>query len=163
EFVAFQTPQEIAAQQPTQQVSPIESTSTTPEETILSAEATISEYLRAQLLDRIRELSPTFFERLVVDLIVAMGYGGTRASVVQRRGKSGDQGIDGIVNEDPLGLDVVYIQAKRYAAENTIGRELIQQFVGALAGRGASKGVFVTTSSFTKGAVEYLAKLPQKI
>lgn len=78
-------------------------------------------------------------------------------------GKSGDEGIDGIVNEDPLGLDVVYLQAKRYAQDNTIGRERIQQFAGALVGQGASKGVFVTTSSFTKGATEYANKVPQKI
>ena len=99
----------------------------------------------------------------MVDLIVAMGYGGTRASVVQKLGKSGDEGIDGIVNEDPLGLDVVYLQAKRYAHDNTVGRERIQQFAGALVGQGASKGVFVTTSSFTKGAIEYANKVPQKI
>jgi restriction system protein len=140
-----------------------ELSSTTPEETIQLAEETIAANLRGLLLDRIRELSPAFFERLVVDLIVAMGYGGTRNSVVQRLGKSGDEGIDGIVNEDPLGLDVVYIQAKRYAPENTIGRERIQQFAGALVGQGASKGVFVTTSSFSRGAVEYAQRVPQRI
>jgi restriction system protein len=92
-----------------------------------------------------------------------MGYGGTRASVIQKLGKSGDEGIDGVVNEDPLGLDVVYIQAKRYAADNTIGRDRIQQFAGALVGQGASKGVFVTTSSFSKGAIEYAIRVPQRI
>ena len=99
----------------------------------------------------------------MIDLIVAMGYGGSRQSVVQRLGKSGDEGIDGVVNEDPLGLDVVYVQAKRYAVENTIGRDRIQQFAGALVGQGATKGVFVTTSSFTKGAIEYAQKVPQRI
>jgi restriction system protein len=98
-----------------------------------------------------------------VDLIVAMGYGGTRSSVIQRLGRSGDGGIDGVVNEDPLGLDVVYIQAKRYAPDNTVGRERIQQFAGALAGQGATKGVFVTTSSFSRGAVEYAQRVPQRI
>ena len=92
-----------------------------------------------------------------------MGYGGSRDSVVQRLGKSGDEGIDGVVNEDPLGLDVVYIQAKRYAADNSIGRERIQQFAGALVGQGASKGVFVTTSSFSRGACEYAQRVPQRI
>lgn len=92
-----------------------------------------------------------------------MGYGGSRSAVAKRLGKSGDEGIDGVVNEDPLGLDVVYLQAKRYAADNTIGRERIQQFAGALVGQGASKGVFVTTSSFSKGAIEYAIKVPQKI
>jgi len=100
---------------------------------------------------------------LVVDLIVAMGYGGTRSSVIQRLGRSGDEGIDGVVNEDPLGLDVVYVQAKRYAPDNTVGRERIQQFAGALVGQGAPKGVFVTTSSFSRGAVEYAQRVPQKI
>ena len=106
--------------------------SATPEEAIADALAQIDAKLETDLLARIRENSPTFFEGLVVDLIVAMGYGGSRENVVQQIGKSGDQGIDGIVNEDPLGLDVVYIQAKRYAADQTIGREKIQQFAGAL-------------------------------
>jgi restriction system protein len=92
-----------------------------------------------------------------------MGYGGTRSSVIQRLGRSGDEGIDGIVNEDPLGLDVVYVQAKRYAPDNSIGRERIQQFAGALVGQGATKGVFVTTSSFSRGAVEYAQRVPQRI
>ena len=135
----------------------------TPEEAIQQAEAQIFENLKSQLLVRIWELSPSFFESLVVDLIIKMGYGGSRESVVQRLGKRGGEGIDGVVNEDALGLDVVYIQAKRYAADNTIGRERIQQFAGALVGQGASKGVFVTTSSFSKGAVDYAIKVPQRI
>ncbi len=168
EFVAFQTPRADDAEnsgrppKPDQEANS-ELAGATPEETIQAAEETIAASLRTQLLDRIRELSPAFFERLVIDLIVAMGYGGTRASVVQRLGKSGDEGIDGVVNEDPLGLDVVYVQAKRYAPENTIGRERIQQFAGALVGQGASKGVFVTTSSFSRGAVEYAHRVPQRI
>jgi restriction system protein len=141
-----------------------ELSSATPEDMLQTAEAAIAERLRGQLLERIQELSPAFFERLVVDLIVAMGYGGgSRENVVQRLGKSGDQGIDGVVNEDPLGLDVVYVQAKRYAPDNTVGRERIQQFAGALAGQGASKGVFVTTSSFTKNAGEFAQRVPHRI
>jgi restriction system protein len=141
-----------------------ELSSATPEDMVQTAEAAIAERLRTQLLERIQELSPAFFERLVVDLIVAMGYGGgSRDSVVQKLGKSGDGGIDGVVNEDPLGLDVVYVQAKRYAPDNTVGRERIQQFAGALVGQGASKGVFVTTSSFTNGAVQYALRVPQRI
>ena len=135
----------------------------TPDEAIQLAEAAIASNLRSQILEHISWVAPSFFERLVVDLIVAMGYGGDRDSVVRRLGKSGDEGIDGVVNEDPLGLDVVYIQAKRYAAENTIGRERIQQFAGALVGQGANKGVFVTTSSFSRGAVEYAARVPHRI
>jgi restriction system protein len=135
----------------------------TPEEAIQSAEDALAESLRGQLLARIAELPPAFFERLVVDLIVAMGYGGNRQSVARRIGKSGDEGIDGVVNEDPLGLDTVYIQAKRYALESTVGRERIQQFAGALVGQSASKGVFVTTSSYSRGAIEYAQKVPQRI
>jgi restriction system protein len=145
EFLAFQTPridrgetEGAGSDQPLEQRAGIEPPSATPEETLQSATDTISEALRTQLLDRMRELSPAFFERLVVDLIVAMGYGGTRSSVVQALGKTGDEGIDGVVNEDPLGLDVVYIQAKRYAPDNTIGRDRIQQFAGALVGQGAA-------------------------
>jgi restriction system protein len=167
EFVAFQTARPDSdetngSSQPERQGAQ-ELSSATPEDLIQTAEATISARLRAQLIERIQELSPAFFERLVVDLIVSMGYGGTRSSVIQRLGKSGDEGIDGVVNEDPLGLDVVYVQAKRYAPDNTIGRERIQQFAGALVGQGASKGVFVTTSSFSRGAVEYAQRVPQRI
>jgi restriction system protein len=167
EFVAFQTPKTTSEPDSNGPIVPtvneVQETAVTPEEAIQQAETQIFANLRSQLLVRIGELSPSFFERLVVDLVVAMGYGGSRASVVQKLGKSGDEGIDGVVNEDPLGLDVVYIQAKRYAADNTIGRERIQQFAGALVGQGASKGVFVTTSSFTKGATEYALKVPQRI
>lgn len=167
EFVAFQTPKITGESESTSSTTPIsneaQESAGTPEEAIQQAETQIFANLRSQLLVRIGELSPSFFERLVVDLVVSMGYGGSRASVIQKLGKSGDEGIDGVVNEDPLGLDVVYIQAKRYAADNTIGRERIQQFAGALVGQGASKGVFVTTSSFTKGAIEYALKVPQRI
>lgn len=167
EFVAFQSPKVTSQTKNDSSITPIVSevpeSAVTPEEAVQQAETQIFANLRSQLLVRIGELSPSFFERLVVDLVVAMGYGGSRASVVQKLGKSGDEGIDGVVNEDPLGLDVVYIQAKRYAADNTIGRERIQQFAGALVGQGASKGVFVTTSSFTKGAIEYAIKVPQRI
>ncbi len=165
EFVDFRTSRSPDGTEATvgQVTSPVETSSATPDESISLAEETISAELRSRLLERIGELSPTFFERLVVDLVVAMGYGGTRNSVAKRLGRSGDEGIDGIVNEDPLGLDVVYIQAKRYAPENTIGRERIQQFAGALVGQGASKGVFVSTSSFSKGAIEYALRVPQRI
>jgi restriction system protein len=135
----------------------------TPEEAIQEAETLIADSLKAELIGRIGEMSPAFFEQLVVDLIVAMGYGGSRSNVAKRIGQSGDEGIDGIVNEDPLGLDVVYIQAKRYAPGNTIGRERIQQFIGALVGQGANRGVFFTTSSFTKHAIEYAQKVPQRV
>ena len=166
EFIEFQTPKsdrQSTDAVETEEASDVPLSSATPDDTLHLAEEAIRATLSAQLLERIHDLSPAFFERLVVDLIVSMGYGGTRQSVVRRLGKSGDEGIDGVVNEDPLGLDVVYIQAKRYAPDNTIGRERIQQFAGALVGQGASKGVFVTTSSFSRGAIEYANRVPQRI
>lgn len=170
EFLAFHAPTTTgeavpaSEDQATVDIEPLTDIPTvTPEEAIQSAEDTILANLRSQLLGRIGELSPAFFERLVVDLIVAMGYGGNRQIVAKRLGKSGDEGIDGVVNEDPLGLDMVYIQAKRYAPGNTVGRERIQQFAGALVGQAASKGVFVTTSSFTRQAHEYAQKIAQRI
>lgn len=168
EFLAFQRPKpsqneeghvtEVAGTE-----AEVQSVNATPEEAIQQAELQINSHLRSELLENIKKLSPTFFERLVVDLVVAMGYGGSRGNVVQKLSKSADEGIDGVVNEDPLGLDVIYLQAKRYADDNVVGRERIQQFAGALVGKGASKGVFVSTSSFTKGAIEYADKVPQKI
>jgi restriction system protein len=125
----------------------------TPEETIESAYQTIRNSLAEELLQQIKGCSPEFFERLVVDLLVKMGYGGTRAEAGKAVGRSGDGGIDGIINEDRLGLDVIYIQAKRW--ENTVGRPDIQQFAGALQGRKARKGVFITTSSFSKAAADF--------
>jgi restriction system protein len=135
----------------------------TPDEAIQMAEDALLSDLKAKLLDQIAAMSPAFFEGLVVDLIVAMGYGGNRQAVAKKLGKSGDEGIDGVVNQDPLGLDAVYIQAKRYAPENVIGREKVQQFAGALVGKSAGKGVFVTTSKFTIHAKEYAHLVPQKI
>ena len=165
EFLAFQSPKVFGEEEPAIERHDIEDaqTTATPEEAIQQAESQIIKSLRGTMLERIGELSPTFFERLVIDLIVAMGYGGSRDSVVQKLTKSADEGIDGVVNEDALGLDAVYLQAKRYAVDNTVGRERIQQFAGALVGQGASKGVFVTTSSFSKQAIEYANKVPQTI
>ncbi len=105
--------------------------------------------------------SPSFFERLVVDLLVRMGYGGTRKEAGKAVGGSGDEGIDGIINEDRLGLEVVYIQAKRW--QGTVGRPEIQKFVGALHGQNARKGIFITTSGFTNGAVQYAEGLSDKV
>jgi restriction system protein len=166
EFLAFLAPKVAGKDEPAVETPAIESaqTTATPEEAIQQAEDQILSGLRSSILERIAELKPMFFERLVVDLIVAMGYGGgSRDSIVEKLSKSADEGIDGIVNEDALGLDAVYLQAKKYAADNTVGRERIQQFAGALVGQGASKGVFVTTSSFSKLSIEYANKVPQKI
>ena len=109
----------------------------------------------------IEEATPLFFERLVVDLLVKMGYGGSLADAGQAIGKSGDEGIDGIIKEDKLGLDVIYIQAKRW--EGVISRPDVQKFAGALQGQRARKGVFITTSRYTKEAIEFAAKVESRI
>lgn len=136
---------------------------TTPEEQIDAAHTVLNAALRADLLSRTLEQSPTFFERVIVDLLVSMGYGGSHENAAMRLGKSGDGGIDGIIDEDRLGLDRIYVQAKRYASHVSVGRPEIQGFVGSLVGLGASKGVFVTTSSFSKLAIDYAKALQQRI
>lgn len=115
----------------------------------------------ADLLERLRGTHPDFFEEAVVQLLLKMGYGGAEAHG-RRIGGSGDGGVDGVIDQDPLGLDQIYVQAKRYGEKNTVGREAIQAFVGALHGKGASKGIFITTSSFTAHAKEYAAVVPSR-
>ncbi|WP_315968395.1 restriction endonuclease [Treponema pectinovorum] len=127
----------------------------TPEELIDGAFQDFQKSLAEELLEKIRKVNPSFFERLVVALLVKMGYGGSIKDAGRAVGKSGDEGIDGIIKEDKLGLDVIYIQAKRWKENNIIGRPEIQKFVGALAGQGAKKGIFITASSFSKEALEY--------
>jgi len=133
----------------------------TPEETIESVYQVMKEGLAAELLQNIKRSSPAFFEKLVLDLLVKMGYGGTRKDAGQAIGRSGDGGIDGIIKEDRLGLDILYIQAKRW--ENPVGRPEIQKFAGALQGKRAKKGIFITTSSFTKEAEDYVSRIDSKI
>lgn len=145
---------------PTQPDKP---SSLTPQETIEAAFGEIGLDLRDELLAVIRDMPPTKFEQLIVDLLLAMGYGGGDRSMGERIGKSGDGGIDGIINEDALGLDAVYIQAKRYAPDSKVGRPALQAFVGSLTGEGANKGVFVTTSDFSKEARDYLNKVQHRI
>jgi restriction system protein len=127
----------------------------TPEEILDGTYQDIRKALSQELLDKIGQLSPPFFERLVVDLLVKMGYGGSVKDAGKTTGKSGDEGIDGVIKEDKLGLDIIYIQAKKWQQGNTVGHPEIQRFVGALAGQGAKKGIFITTSSFTKEALSY--------
>lgn len=133
----------------------------TPEDSLASAYSKLRSALETEILSSVKEASPSFFERLVVDLLVKMGYGGNRKDAGKALGKSGDGGIDGIINEDRLGLDVIYIQAKRW--EGTVGRPEIQKFAGALQGQRARKGVFITTSNFTKEAKEYVSMIDVKI
>jgi restriction system protein len=136
--------------------------SKTPEESLEIAYQTIRNSLASEIIDQVKSCSPYFFERLVVELLVKMGYGGTlqeASALVTRKGS--DEGIDGIIKEDRLGLDIIYIQAKRW--ENVVGRPEIQKFVGALAGQQAKKGVFITTSNFTKDAKNFADKIENKI
>lgn len=134
----------------------------TPTERLESASKELVEELKADLLDRVLEQSPAFFERLVVTLLSKMGYG-SEGTLAQAIGKSGDGGIDGVIHQDRLGLDVVYIQAKRYDLSNQISRPDLQAFVGTLAGHQSTKGVFVTTSYFSKLALDYLKTVQTRI
>jgi restriction system protein len=138
-----------------------DATPQTPEESLESSFQDIQKTLAQDLLSKIKSCSPSFFEKMVIELLVSMGYGGSRIDAGRAIGKSGDEGIDGIIKEDKLGLDVIYIQAKRW--ENVVGRPEIQKFVGALAGQGAKKGIFITTSRFTNEAKEYLPRNETKI
>ena len=130
-----------------------ENLSRTPEEQISAASTILDEAVREALLARILEGTPQFFEKLIVDLLLAMGYGGSRSDAGERLGGTGDGGIDGVIREDHLGLDKIYLQAKRYQPGNTVGSETVQAFIGALVGKSAQKGVLITTSGFTKAAV----------
>jgi len=133
----------------------------TPEESLEGAYQKLRGDLATDLLQRLKTCSSTFFERLVVEVIVKMGYGGTRKDAGKAIGKSGDGGIDGIIKEDKLGLDAIYIQAKRW--ENTVGRPEIQKFVGALTGQRAKKGLFITTSEFSSDAEDYVSRIDAKV
>jgi len=140
-----------------------ETLSRTPEENLDKAYQQLRKSLASELLNKVIDLSPAFFERLVIDLLVKMGYGGSIKDAGKAIGKSGDEGIDGTIKEDKLGLDIIYVQAKRWKPGNVVGRPEIHKFVGALAGQGAKKGIFITTSNFTKEAVEYTPKNETKI
>ncbi|MBD1917659.1 MULTISPECIES: restriction endonuclease [Cyanophyceae] len=133
----------------------------TPEENLESIIQGLAQDLASELLDNIKSCSPSFFETLVVDVLVSMGYGGTRQDAGKTVGRSGDGGIDGIINEDRLGLDIIYIQAKRW--ENPVGRPEIQKFAGALQGFRARKGIFITSSSFTAEAKDFVSRIESKI
>jgi restriction system protein len=133
----------------------------TPQETLDASYRSLRQALASDLLDQIKSCSPRFFERLVLDLLVAMGYGGSRQDAAEAVGRSGDGGIDGIIKEDKLGLDVVYIQAKRW--NSSVGRPEVQGFAGSLEGVRARKGVFITTSKFSQEAREYVTRIEKRI
>jgi restriction system protein len=136
-------------------------TETTPEEALENAYQNLRGDLTHDLLQQNKDSPPSLFEKVVVELLVRMGYGGSRKDAGKAIGKSSDEGIDGIIKEDRLGLDIIYIQAKRW--ENTVGRPEIQKFAGALQGQRAKKGIFITTSNFSREAYEYSSKIDTKI
>jgi restriction system protein len=164
EFVEFHNPpkqNKYTQSETSQEETSREISSETPEEILQKAYQSIRSDLAGEILDRIKTNTPGFFENLVVDLMVAMGYGGSRSDACQSIGQSGDEGIDGIIKEDRLGLDVIYLQAKRW--EGTVGRPEVQKFVGALHGKRAKKGVFITTGKFSEEAHDYVKSIDPKV
>lgn len=160
EFVEFRTPrtevQELQTQALSSQAEP-----ETPEEALEAAHLKMRAGLASELRNRVKAGSPEFFEHLVVELLLKMGYGGSRKDAGQAIGKAGDEGIDGVISEDRLGLDIVYLQAKKW--DGTVGRPEIQKFVGALHGKRAKKGVFITTGSFSADAIGYVDHIDPKV
>ena len=159
EFVEFRTI--TKEKKETAEPDGSETNGETPEETLETAYLRLKGDIAAELLKRVKHCSPKFFEGLVVEVLLRMGYGGSRREAGQAIGRAGDEGIDGIINEDRLGLDVIYLQAKKW--EGTVGRPEIQKFVGALHGKRAKKGIFITTGSFSSEAVQYVANIDPKV
>jgi restriction system protein len=148
-FIKNSSNKEITQEETTYKLQP-SLNKQTPEEVLDTTYKQLQSNLSEELLEKVLQQSPQFFERLVVDLLVKMGYGAGKIT-----GRTGDGGIDGIIDEDKLGLDIIHIQAKRWQIGNNVGRRELQSFVGALAGQSGRKGVFITTSSFTREALEY--------
>ncbi|HVA78952.1 MAG TPA: restriction endonuclease [Candidatus Binataceae bacterium] len=162
EFVAFKTIQRTPNTEGAAKNQESDSEgSRTPEEIMDATSQALRRALAQDLLERVKMSSPRFFERLVVDLLVAMGYGGSRKEAGRAIGGKGDDGLDGVIDEDRLGLDKVYVQAKRWAG--TVGRPVVQALAGSLEGRGAVKGVLITTSDFSREAREYTERIQKRI
>lgn len=160
EFESFRFP---AEDQPDARPSSETHTALTPDEVMRQARDTLDADLGVELLARIRAAPPAFFERVVVQLLIAMGYGGSLARAGRALGRSGDGGVDGVIDEDTLGLDRIYVQAKRYADGNAVGPGEIRDFFGALDQFKAGKGLFVTTSTFTSAAIKTVEGLSKRI
>ena len=161
QFEEFQQFRALRHAPSTDTVPETEELTTTPEESLETAYKRLRDSLAVDLLQQLKSSSPGLFEKIVVELLVKMGYGGTRQDAGRAIGKSGDEGIDGIIKEDRLGLDAIYIQAKRW--QGSVGRPEIQKFVGALQGQRAKKGVFITTSTFTHDAISYASNIDIKV
>ena len=162
EFLAFQQLKGTRSSEKLSTPDDLHDGSSTPSEALEAAYKFLRDELAEELLTKLKKSTPSFFERIVVELLVKMGYGGSRADAGKAMGRSGDGGIDGIIKEDRLGLDVVYIQAKRWE-NNPVGRPDLMQFAGALAAQKANKGIFITTSRFTDDAKSYVSQIGSKI
>lgn len=161
QFEEFRAFKELRKQPPEEPNGATIDQAATPEEALERAYQNLRSDLAADLVTQIKQSPPSLFERLVVELLVRMGYGGSRKDAGEAVGRAGDEGIDGIIKEDRLGLDIIYIQAKRWEA--TVGRPEIQKFAGALQGQRARKGIFITTSDFSRDALDYAARIDSKI
>jgi restriction system protein len=161
EFLEFRAAKKAAVEERGGQVETDEQPGQTPHEALESAYERLRFELSAEILQTLKTADPTLFENIVVELLVKMGYGGSRKDAGRAIGRSGDEGIDGIIKEDHLELDNIYVQAKRWEA--TVGRPDVQKFAGALQGQRARKGIFITTSEFSKEAHEFIAKIDSKI
>jgi len=157
EFQEFHSTKSIKGQPP----DVIENRNETPEETLQNSYLSIRNELSTDIITKIKSNSPKFFENLVIDLMISLGYGGSRQDAGRSIGQTGDEGIDGIIKEDKLGLDIIYLQAKKW--EGTVGRPEIQKFVGALHGKRAKKGVFITTGKFSNDAISYVETIDPKV
>lgn len=163
EFQAFQARTKATEETSKLDESTIAEWAITPDEALRSAHQKINAALAEDLLDRVREASSAFFENLIVELLLAMGYGGSSDEAGRALGKSGDDGIDGVIDQDPLGVDQIYLQAKRYADGNNVGAGAIRDFFGALSLKKAQKGIFVTTSAFSSSAKQTAQDLGSRI
>ena len=159
EFVEFRSPSRRGGEPEAGVPSIAEST---PRETVSAAVEEANAAVAAEVLDRVRGREPAFLEHLVLDVLTAMGYGGT-AGAAEHLGRAGDEGLDGVIRQDALGLDRIYVQAKRYGAEHSVGRPEIQAFVGALHGTQADRGIFIATSRFTAEAAAYAQRVPARV
>lgn len=162
-FQTFRNRKNSSPQGDDESISEIENSDFTPDEILRDAHRKINSALTAELLERVRSSQPQFFELLIVDLLLAMGYGGTSEDAARALGQSGDNGVDGVVDQDPLGVDQIYVQAKRYAEGNNVGAGDIRDFFGALNLKKAQKGIFFTTSAFSPRGAQTAKDLGMRI
>lgn len=163
DFQSFKSKVNDSGAPATPTISDVALPESTPDEVLRQAHSAIANALASELLDRVRSSTPGFFERLLVELLIAMGYGGTSEEAGRAIGQSGDDGVDGVIDQDPLGVDQIYVQAKRYAEGNNVGAGAIRDFFGALSLKKAHKGILVTTSAFSPSAVQTARDLGSRI